>query len=78
MTGPEINTSVRLLTDVPELGLRSGQVGVVCSTWFAPLSAYEVEFELQDCAEPARVLLMPGQIERTPPGVIERRDVFLH
>ena len=45
MPAPAVNASVRLLQDLPELGLRSGAVGVVCSTWFAPDRAYEVEFQ---------------------------------
>ena len=34
---------VRLLSDVPDLEVRAGQQGVVCSVWFAPLEFYEVE-----------------------------------
>ena len=44
MPAPSVNTAVRLLRDLPQHGLRSGAVGVVCSTWFAPDRAYEVEF----------------------------------
>jgi hypothetical protein len=54
---------VRLIQDVPELGLHRGDVGVVCSTWSAPTTAFEVEFQpnVTDCR--ARALLMPNQIE---------------
>jgi hypothetical protein len=44
---------VRLTQDLPELGLYRGDVGLVCSTWFDPDTAFEVE-----CA-----LLMPNQIQ---------------
>jgi hypothetical protein len=54
---------VRLIQDVPELGLHRGDVGVVCSTWLAPSTAFEVEFQpnATDCR--VRALLMPNQIE---------------
>ena len=45
MEAPEVNRPVRLLEDLPELGRHCGEVGVVCSTWFAPHPAYEVEFQ---------------------------------
>ena len=35
---------VRLVRDLPELGLPAGAVGVVLSAWFYPTTAYEVEF----------------------------------
>ena len=54
---------VRLLKDIPELGLRRGQIGAVCSTWFSPAIAYEVEFEPPGEACTRRVLLLVDQIE---------------
>ena len=54
---------VRLKVDIPELGLCCGQVGVLCSTWFAPATAYEVEFALTHTACKARALLLPHQVE---------------
>jgi hypothetical protein len=55
-----------LIQDIPELGLHRGDVGVVCSTWFEPSTAFEVEFRgvRLDCA--VRALLMPNQIQRDP------------
>ena len=44
MRQPCVNDWVRLTTDVPELQLKQGDVGVVCSTWFSPNETYEVEF----------------------------------
>lgn len=55
---------VRLLQDVPELGLHRGDVGVICSTWFDPSTAFEVEFHPDAPAWPVRTLLMPTQIRR--------------
>ncbi len=56
---------VRLTHDVPELGLSRGDVGVVCSTWFSPATAYEVEFGGVGTREMTRALLFRHQIEAT-------------
>jgi hypothetical protein len=61
MEAPEVNRPVRLLEDLPELGLRSGEVGVVCSTWFAPQPAYEVV--VQPRGHVTRALVMRSQIQ---------------
>lgn len=65
MHAPEVDRSVRLLQDIPELGLRSGAVGVVCSTWFAPGDpAYEVEFRpMGKLSATTRALLQRHQIQ---------------
>jgi len=62
MPAPVVNASVRLLQDLPEHGLRSGEVGVVCSTWFAPARAYEVEFQPPRGAA-TRALVTEDQIQ---------------
>ena len=62
-TSELLNRSVRLMQDIPELGLRSGEVGVVCSTWFAPTTAYEVEFQPPGLATATRALLLAHQIQ---------------
>ena len=62
MYQPAIDSRVRLTTDIPELGLRRGDVGVVCSTWFAPTAAYEVEFQPQGLSESTRALLLAAQV----------------
>jgi hypothetical protein len=54
---------VRLLRDVPELGLQRGDVGRVCSTWFDPNTAFEVEFDRGVASAPLRALLGPDQIQ---------------
>lgn len=63
MRQPRIDDSVRLTQDIPELALTRGEVGVVCSTWFAPWVTYEVEFHHigYDCQ--TRTLLRPEQVE---------------
>lgn len=55
---------VRLVRDVPELGLHCGDVGRVCSTWFEPSTAFEVEFQPRAVGCRVRALLMPNQIQK--------------
>ena len=62
MRQPHVNDLVRLLQDVPELSLERGKVGVVCSTWFAPTEAYEVEFETNGLNTQTRALLLAEQL----------------
>jgi hypothetical protein len=47
----------------PELLLNRGEVGVVRSTWFAPLLAYEVEFHHPGLDHATRALLMAEQVQ---------------
>jgi len=65
-TGIQVDERVQLMQDIPELGLHRGEVGLVCSTWFSPATAYEVEFQrtMPDCW--VRALLMPNQIAGEP------------
>ncbi len=62
MTKMHVGQLVQLMQNIPFQGLHRGEVGMVCSTWFEPTIAYEVEFQriLPFCA--VRVLLMPSQI----------------
>ena len=60
----EVDQEVALRQDIPELGLRSGDVGRVCSTWFAPSVAYEVEFHHLGLGHAVRTLLLNTQIRR--------------
>jgi hypothetical protein len=64
----QVDQRVQLIQDIPELGLRRGEVGLVCSTWFSPGTAYEVEFrrKVPECL--MRALLMPNQIISEPEG----------
>ena len=63
MRQPLVNDLVRLTQDVPELQLRQGDVGVVCSTWFSPSEAYEVEFKPTGLNEQTRALLLANQLQ---------------
>ena len=68
MTEIKIDEQVQLIQDLPELGLHRGEMGRVCSTWFGPATAYEVEFprEMPDCS--IRVLLMIKQLTGKTPS----------
>ena len=63
MRQPRIDDYVRLISDIPELCLRRGDVGVVRSTWFAPTTAYEVEFHPVGIDSQTRALLMAEQVQ---------------
>jgi hypothetical protein len=63
MRPPEIDDFVRLIKDIPELGLARNEVGIVRSTWFAPHIAYEVEFRPRGQDFRTRALLMAEQVE---------------
>ena len=63
MRQPHVDDFVRLVTDIPELSLNRGEVGVVRSTWFAPSVAYEVEFHRQGESHQTRALLMAEQVQ---------------
>ena len=59
----QIDERVQVMQDIPELELRYGDVGTVCSTWFEPTTAYEVEFQRRQPFCCMRALLMPNQIK---------------
>ncbi|HMB95244.1 MAG TPA: DUF4926 domain-containing protein [Tepidisphaeraceae bacterium] len=63
MRQPHVDDFVRLTTDIPELSLARGEVGVVRSIWFAPSAAYEVEFRIKDGGFETRALLMAEQVQ---------------
>jgi hypothetical protein len=69
MTDIKADERVRLTKDLPELGLRRGDTGVVCSTWFDPSTAFEVEFQPHAPGYPVRALLTRKQIQRELEGV---------
>jgi hypothetical protein len=60
---PRVGNRVRLKTDVAPLGLQCGDTGLVCSTWFSPVTVFEVEFQQLGMSYPVRALLWAGQIE---------------
>ena len=63
MRQPVIDDYVRLVKDIPELGLNRNEIGVVRSTWFAPEIAYEVEFHPIGLDHQTRALLLAEQVE---------------
>lgn len=63
MRQPHIDDFVRLTADIPELALVRGEVGIVRSTWFAPATAYEVEFHQKGQVHETRALLRPEQVQ---------------
>ena len=63
MRSPDIDDCVRLVKDIPELQLRRGAIGVVCSKWCSPVEAFEVEFGPQGLDEHTRALLMAEQLQ---------------
>ena len=63
MRQPHVDDFVRLTRDIPELALRRGEVGVVRSTWFAPATAYEVEFRPPGLSHERRALLLAECLE---------------
>lgn len=61
---PHVDDFVRLTIDIPELSLHRGDVGVVRSTWFAPATAFEVEFHpIDGMSAETRALLMAEQVQ---------------
>jgi hypothetical protein len=62
MRQPVIDDFVRLVKDIPELGLNRNEIGVVRSTWFAPEIAYEVEFHPKGQEHQTRALLLAEQV----------------
>jgi hypothetical protein len=63
MKQPNVDDFVRLTEDIPELSLVRGEVGVVRSTWFAPMCAYEVEFHQVGLSYQTRALLSAEQVQ---------------
>ena len=61
------NDQVRLVKDVPELALREGEVGIVRSSWYFPVVAFEVEFRRKDHRGAARVLLLEDYVQTPAP-----------
>lgn len=66
---------VHLRADVPERGLRRGEVGVVCSRWLGPTPSVEVEFICTQTGETVRVIVEMDQIEEDWTGEGESNRV---
>ena len=64
MPPAHIDAVVRLKEDVPTLGLRSGDQGVVVSVWLSPSGfSCEVEFPKSGGSPPVCTLLRSEQLE---------------
>ena len=68
----EIDDQVRLTCNIPELALHRGAVGVVCSTWNAPIVGFEVEFRTPGAPFGIHTLIREEQIE-----MIENKSIRL-
>jgi hypothetical protein len=77
MRQPHIDDFVRLMTDIPELALHRGDIGVVRSTWFAPTTAYEVEFHPIGLDNQTRALLLAEQVQVEDGPLFDDRRVAL-
>jgi len=78
MRQPCVDDFVRLLQDIPELGLIRNEVGVVRSTWFAPSVAYEVEFHPKGQGHQTRALLLAQQVQVEDGPLFERSPLAEH
>jgi hypothetical protein len=67
---PQCESYVRLVADVPELGLVANQIGCVRSVWYAPELAYEVKFLTAGRPDwiSQKVLVMDCQVELVAEG----------
>jgi hypothetical protein len=70
----QVDEQVKLRQDIPEIGLRSGEIGRVCSTWCAPTDAYEVEFHAVGLCGATRTLLLAHQLEQLDQNDSFRQD----
>ena len=59
----DVNDVVRVRHAVPQVGLRSGETGVVQCRWFAPEEAFEIEFHAGGIDLPLRVILYEDDVE---------------
>ena len=74
MRQPHIDDFVRLTRDIPELSLHRGEVGVIRSTWFAPSTAYEVEFHPIGLTHETRALLLPEQLQLEEGSLLPKEE----
>ena len=66
---PRVDSLVRLLQPIPDLGLQPGDIGTVRSMWCAPATIFEVEFSCRGSSCDVRTLVNALQIES-----VEQRD----
>jgi hypothetical protein len=75
----EIHVSgvVRARHDIPQVGVRCGERGVVQSRWFEPYTAFEVEFRRGKLELPLRVILDGCDLEAADDEADEENDAPL-
>jgi hypothetical protein len=66
---------VRLVRELPELGMDVGTVGVVRNAWFYPNTAYEVEFPAGGRGGRNRLLLLEDEVA---PVILDARGTRDH
>lgn len=75
MRKPHVDDFVRLTSDIPELYLRRGEVGIVRSTWCHPSTWYEVEFHPVGLNAATRALLRAEQVQVEEGPLFDERIV---
>ena len=63
MHRPQLDDFVRLRQDVPDLGLRRGEIGIIRGRWPGATEAYEVEFHHNGHNGPMRCPMNPHLME---------------
>ena len=71
MRQPKVDDHVRLTRDIPDLWLHHGESGIVCSRWFDPTLAFEVEFHTTDPDDVIRALVLGEQLEVQEQWLVE-------
>ena len=61
--GIRVNDRVRVTRDIGDLAVQTGDIGVVCSIFKYPTTAYEVEFRRNDGAFGLRTVVFQEQLE---------------
>jgi hypothetical protein len=55
---------VQIKKDIPEEGIKKGDIGAIIEAYSTPYEAYEVEF-WDDVHHPKQVVLLPDEIEKS-------------
>jgi hypothetical protein len=71
LQGIRINDRVRVTRDIGDLAVQTGDVGVVCSIFRHPTTAYEVEFHQRGSAFGLRTVIFHEQLEAVTTGMPE-------
>jgi hypothetical protein len=69
MQGIRVNDRVRVIRDIGDLAVHTGDIGVVCSIFRHPTTAYEVEFRQNGTAYGLRTVIFHEQLEAMTSGL---------